>query len=238
MAFRSRLSNKLRLSTLVLLVFVLLGSLVAYLKMRQVSRLSEAVATARIPALSAVRDLHVAELGELSALQSYVLFGADPAMARRYGTELHGFHLKALAALGDIERLRRTYDSLVGAERVEKLLDHYRMFEEIEGQVQDLAVGHGSDGTGKAFDLLQAPAAKANADFLNSVTDLVEKLVTATSQDLNSVVEINRREAIHLWLFIFLGGLFGVGMSEITMRRVVRSISRVAAVRKPSPEAT
>jgi methyl-accepting chemotaxis protein len=41
--------------------------------------------------------------------------------------------------------------------------------------------------------------------------------VTATSQDLNSVVEINRREAIHLWLFIFLGGLFGVGMSEITM---------------------
>jgi len=62
--------------------------------------------------------------------------------------------------------------------------------------------------------------------------------VTATSQDLNSVVEINRREAIHLWLFIFLGGLFGVGMSEITMRRVVRSISRVAAVRKPSPEAT
>jgi methyl-accepting chemotaxis protein len=212
----------------VLLVFVLLGSLVAYLKMRQVSRLSEAVATARIPALSAVRDLHVAELGELSALQSYVLFGADPAMARRYGTELHGYHLEALAALGDIERSRGTYDSLVGAERVEKLLGHYRMFEEIEGQVQDLAVGHGSDGTGKAFDLLQGAAAKANADFLNSVTDVVEKLVTATSQDLNSVVEINRREAIHLWLFIFLGGLFGVGMSEVTMRRVVRSISRVA----------
>ena len=74
MAFRSRLSNKLRLSTLVLLVFVLLGSLLAYLKMRQVSRLSEAVAIVRIPALTAVRDLHVAELGELSALQSYVLF--------------------------------------------------------------------------------------------------------------------------------------------------------------------
>ncbi len=228
MAFRSRLSNKLRLSTLVLLVFVLLGSLLAYLKMRQVSRLSEAVAMARIPALSAVRDLHVAELGELSALQSYVLFGAEPAMARRYGTELHGYHLKALAAIGDIERLRATYDSLVGAETLENLLDHYRAFEEIEGQVQDLAVGHGSDGTGKAFDLLQGPAAKANADFLNSVTEVVEKLVTATSQDLNSVVEINRREAIHLWLFIFLGGLFGVGMSEVTMRRVVRSISRVA----------
>ena len=37
---KSGLSNKLRLSTLVLLIFVLLGSLLAYLKMRQVSRLS------------------------------------------------------------------------------------------------------------------------------------------------------------------------------------------------------
>ena len=224
----SRLSNKLRLSTLVLMAFVLLGSLLAYLKMREVSRLSEAVTTARIPALSAVRDLHVAELGELSALQSYVLFGADAAMAQRYGAELRVYRTKAQAASADIARLRSTYDGLVGAETMETLLSHYRAFEEAETQVQELAVGHGSDGTGKAFDLLQGPAAKANADFLNSVTEVVGRLVAATSQDLNSVVEINRREAMHLWSFIFLGGLFGVGMSEITMRRVVRSILRVA----------
>jgi len=84
----SRLSNKLRLSTLVLLTFVLLGSLVSYMKMRQVSLLSEAVAGTRIPALSTVRDLHVAELGESSALQSYVLFGSDAAMAQRYSSEI------------------------------------------------------------------------------------------------------------------------------------------------------
>jgi methyl-accepting chemotaxis protein len=224
----SRLSNKLRLSTLVLLVFVLLGSLVAYLKMRQVSRLSEAVAAARIPGLSAVRDLHVAELGELSALQSYVLFGSDPAMAQRYGAEIQEYQIKAQAALGNIAQLRSTYDSLLSAEKMEALLANYRTFEATERQVQELAVGHGSDGTGKAFDMLQGPAAKANENFLDSVTEVVEKLVTATSEDLNSVVEINRREALHLWLFIFLGGLFGAGMSEITMRRVVRSILRVA----------
>jgi methyl-accepting chemotaxis protein len=224
----SRLSNKLRLSTFVLLAFVLLGSLVAYVKMRQVSRLSEEVAATRIPALSAVRDLHVAELGELSALQSYVLFGADPAMARRYEAEVREYRAKAQTSLGNIARLRSTFDSLVSPKQMDALLDEYRVFDAIEKQVQELAVGHGSDGTGKAFDLLQGPAAKANADFLKSVTEVVDSLVTATSQDLNSVVEINRLEAIHLWLFIFLGGLFGVGMSEITMRRVVRSISRVA----------
>jgi methyl-accepting chemotaxis protein len=46
----ARLANKLRLSTLVLLAFVLLGSFAAYLKMLQVSRLSEQVAAERIPA--------------------------------------------------------------------------------------------------------------------------------------------------------------------------------------------
>ena len=220
----TRLSNKLRLSTLVLLVFVLLGSLVAYLKMRQVSHLSEAVAAARIPALSAVRDLHVAELGELSALQSYVLFGADPAMAQRYGAQVQDYRAKAQTALENIARLRSTYDSLVSAEKMDILLNHYRTLNETERTVQELAVGHGNDGTGKAFDLLQGPAARENTDFLNSVTEVVDKLVKATSQDLNSVVAINRLEAIHLWLFIFLGGLFGAGMAEVTMRRVVRSI--------------
>jgi methyl-accepting chemotaxis protein len=224
----SRLSNKLRLSTFVLLAFVLLGSLVAYMKMRQVSRLSEEVATTRIPALSAVRDLHLAELGESSALQSYVLFGSDPAMARRYSAEIESYRAKAQAMLENISRLRPTYTSLVGTEKMDMLLDRYRQFDAIERQVQELAVGEGSDGTSKAFDLLQGPAAKANADFLQSVTDVVDLLVAATNQDLNHVVEINRLEAIHLWLFIFLGGLFGAGMSEITMRRVVRSVSLVA----------
>jgi len=225
--FRSRLSNKLRLSTFVLLAFVLLGSLVAYMKMRQVSRLSEAVAGTRIPALSAVRDLHVAELGELSALQSYVLFGSDPSMAERYSAEIQNYRARAIRTLAAISQLRPTYDALVGPQKVDALLDEYRLFDEIERQVQDLAVGKGSDNTSRAFDLLQGPAAKANADFLKSVNQVVDRLVGATNQDLNQVVQINRLEAIHLWLFIFLGGLFGAGMSEITMRRVVRSIYRV-----------
>jgi methyl-accepting chemotaxis protein len=135
--------------------------------------------------------------------------------------------MKAQAALESIAQLRPTYDSLVGAEKIDALENQYRAFDEIEKQVQALAVGQGSDGTGKAFDLLQGPAARANADFLKSVTEVVDMLVTATNRDLKQVVEINRLEAIHLWLFIFLGALLGAGMSEITMRRIVRSITLV-----------
>ena len=225
----SRLSNKLRLSTLVMLFFVLLGSLLAYLKMRQVSRLSESVAEARIPALSAVRDLRVYELAELSALQSYVLFGADPVFARRYGAEFQEYRAKAQTSLNAIEHLRSTYQEIVVPEKIDLLLNQYRTLDETERTVAEIAVGHGSDGTGKAFDLLQGPVAAANTAFVDNVSEIVDKVVKAANQDLNSVVAINRMEAIHLWLFIFLGGLLGVAMAEATIRRVVRSIWLVVA---------
>jgi methyl-accepting chemotaxis protein len=52
-------------------------------------------------------------------------------------------------------------------------------------------------------------------------------VMAATNQELNRMVEINRLEALYLWLAILLGGLLGAGLSEITTRRIVRSIKLV-----------
>jgi methyl-accepting chemotaxis protein len=224
----ARLSNKLRLSTFVLLAFVLLGSFAAYLKMRQVSRLSAQVAAERIPALNAVRDLRVSELGASSSLQSYVLFGSDPAMAQRYSAEIESYRGAAQQVLQSIAQLRPTYDNIVGAQKMTTLLDQYSQIEQSQKQVQTLAIGQGSDGTSKAFDLLQGQVARQNTDFMADVTAIVDALGDATNRDLNHVVEINRMEAIYLWLAIFLGGLLGAGLAEVTMRRIVRSIGLVA----------
>jgi methyl-accepting chemotaxis protein len=224
----ARLANKLRLSTIVLLAFVLLGSFAAYLKMRQVSDVSEQVAAERIPALNAVRDLRVSELGASTALKSYVLFGADPAMAQRYSSEIETYRASARQVLESISKLRATYDSIVGEEKMTSLLEEYNEIEHSERQVQTLAIGQGSDGTSKAFDLLQGQVATQSADFMAQVTAIVDALGTATNRDLNHVVQINRMEAFYLWLAIALGGLMGAGLSEVTMRRVVRSIGLVA----------
>jgi methyl-accepting chemotaxis protein len=224
----ARLANKLRLSTFVLLAFVLLGSLAAYLKMRQVSSLSEQVAVERIPALNAVRDLRVSELGASTSLKSYVLFGSDPSMAQRYSAEIQGYRNTAQQVLDTIAHLRPTYDGIVGAEKMSTLLDQYRQIEQSEKQVQTLAIGQGSDGTSKAFDLLQGQVATQSADFMADVTSIVDTLGEATSRDLKHVVAINRLEALYLWLAIAMGGLLGAGLAEATMRRVARSIALVA----------
>jgi methyl-accepting chemotaxis protein len=159
MAMDARLANKLRLSTFALLAFVLLGSFAAYVKMVQVSHLSEQVAAERIPALNAVRDLRVSELGASTSLKSYVLFGSDPAMAQRYSEEIQTYRNSARETVADIARLRPTYDSIVGADKMNSLLDQYHQVEASEKEVQTLAIGQGSDGTSKAFDLLQGQVA-------------------------------------------------------------------------------
>jgi methyl-accepting chemotaxis protein len=224
----ARLSTKLRLSTFVLLAFVLLGSLAAYLKMRQVSSLSAQVATERIPALNAVRDLRVSELGASTSLKSYVLFGSDPAMAQRYSSEIEQYRNQSQQVLQSIAQLRPAYDSVVGTEKMSSLLNQYQQIEQSEKQVQALAIGEGSDATSKAFDLLQGQVARQSADFIGSVTAVVNAIGDATNHDLNHVVEINRMEALFLWLAIFLGGLLGAGLAEVTMRRIVRSIGLVS----------
>jgi methyl-accepting chemotaxis protein len=226
--FDTRLSNKLRLSTLVLLAFVLLGSLTAYLKMRQVSRLSQQIAAERIPALNAVRDLRVSELGASSSLKSYVLFGSDPAMAQRYSAEIEANRSAAQRVLEKITLLRPTYDSVVGAQKMASLLDQYQQLEQSQKQVQALAIGEGSDGVSKAFDLLQGQVATQSADFTTQATAIVNAFGDATRHDLNHVVEINRMEALYLWLAILLGGLLGAGLAEATTRRIVHSVGMVA----------
>lgn len=224
----ARLANKLRLSTFVLLGFVLLGSFAAYFKMVQVSRLSERVAAERIPALNAVRDLRVAELGASTSLKSYVLFGSDPAMAQRYSAEIGDYRNAAQQTLDEITRLRPTYDSIVGAEKMSSLLGQYSQLEQSEKQVQALAIGQGNDATSKSFDLLQGQVASQSAEFTSNVTAVVDALGQATNRDLNQVVAINHVEALYLWLAVAVGGLLGAGLAEITMRRVVRSIGLIA----------
>ncbi|TCK75400.1 methyl-accepting chemotaxis protein [Acidipila rosea] len=223
-----KLSNKLRLSTGVLVVAVLLGSLAAYVKMRQVSQLSESVAAARVPALTAVRDLRVAALASSSALKSYMLFGVDPTMASRYKQEFAASEAAGAEAIQHIESLRSQLDTLTGNAKIDLLLSEYRAFQQGQDRVEQMAVGQGSDATSKAFDLLQGEVADHDAAFEKTVSEIVQMQVAATDHDLRELVRVNHLQAVYMWLAIFFGGLVGSVIAELTTRRVVRSVTLVA----------
>ncbi len=224
----SKLSLKLRLSTAVLLAFVLLGSLAAYLKMRQASRLSDEVAANGLPSLTALKDLSWAAIDASNALKSYLLFGVDPTMGARYKSQFEKGEQEGQAAIERIQALRAPIAAAIGSEKLDAILGEYRAFAEEEQRVQQMAVGQGSDATGKAFDLLQGDVAQHYDRLSGLLNGAVQRELSITNDNLREVVHTNRVEAIVLWLSILLGGILGVLMAEMTMRRIVRSIVMVA----------
>ena len=226
---QSRLTNKLRLSTGVLVLSILLGSCAAYLKMRQASQLSESVAVDQIPALSAVRDLRVALLDSSNALKAYMLFGIDPNMATRYRTMFEQSKAAANEAIAKIQAKRQIIDGMAGHDQVDAMLSEYRAFSEGEDRVATMAIGQGSDATSKAYDLLQGDVADHENACRKAATAVVGSVTDAASSSLHETVHAMRLQAIYLWLAIVFGGVVGSVLAELSIRRVVRSVVLVAS---------
>lgn len=225
---QSRLTNKLRLSTVVLVLSILLGSFAAYLKMREASQLSESVAADQIPALSAVRDLHVALLDSSNALKAYMLFGVDPTMAARYHDMLEKSRDDSNLAISQIQNKRQVIDNMAGAARVEAMLNEYHAFEQGQQRVEAMAIGQGSDATSKAYDLLQGEVADHEAACRKAEAAVVGKVMQAANSSLHETARSMRLQAIYLWLAIVFGGVVGSVLAELSIRRVVRSVVLVA----------
>lgn len=225
---QSRLTNKLRLSTGVLVLSILLGSSAAYLKMRQASQLSVSVASEQIPALTSVRNLRVAVLDSSNALKAYMLFGIDPNMANRYRAVLEKSKSEAGQSIAEIQKNRQVLDSLAGSAQVDTMLNEYRAFEQGQERVAAMAIGQGSDATSKAYDMLQGEVSDHELSFKKAASAVIDATMLATDHNLSETVHVIRLEAIYLWLSIIFGGIVGSLLAEFTIRRVVRSVVLVA----------
>ena len=224
LGFNFRLAQKLRLATAVMLVLVLLGSLAAYLKMRQASRISEDVANRQMPSLMLMRDLRIYAVESSTALKSYLLFGIDPAMASRYRDQFESALSQGDKALKQVEAQRASFAGLVDLEKLDAVLSEYRAYEEQERQVEQMAVGQGSEASGKAFDLLQVGVAQHYDRLSTILGEALQQEVQASDDSLTKTVQLARAQAIYMWVAILVGGLLGLLMSEMTIRRVVRSV--------------
>ena len=221
---QSRLTNKLRLSTGVLVLSILLGSSAAYLKMRQASQLSESVASEQIPALTAVRDLRSTLEVSSNALKAYMLFGVDPNMAARYHSMLEKSKADSEKAFQQVQLQRNVLDAIAGHAQVDAVINEYQAFVQGRDRVEGMAIGQGSDATSKAYDLLQGEVADHEAAFSKAVTATIDATMQMADENLAKTVSVIRLEAIYLWLSVIFGGILGSLLAEFTIRRVVRSI--------------
>jgi methyl-accepting chemotaxis protein len=167
-------------------------------------------------------------LDSSNALKAYMLFGVDPNMAVRYKSVLEKSKADGQQTLALVQAKRNILDNIAGHAAVDTLISEYQAFAQGQDRVEAMAIGQGSEATGKAYDLLQGEVADHEATFRKAAIAVIDASVRATDRNLDDAVHIIRLEAIYLWLSIVFGGIIGITLAEYTIRRVVRSIVLVA----------
>ena len=224
----SRLTNKLRMSTGVLVVAMLASSCIAYVKMRQVSALSSSVVEKRVPTLDAVRALRRQIGGTTSSLKSYLLFGIDPALAGRYRDEWSKNWSEAHNSMQQVEELNGKLDLGEDRPRLSAILGECRSLEQSETAVEKMAIGQGGDASGQAFDKLRTEVADREAKLDTSLQQVIESQTKKSSTEMEALTAANRSEAVVLWIATIVGVLVGGFIANMLAARIVGSIKQVA----------
>src|SRR6266567_2246352 len=79
-----KLESKLGLTTGVLICAMLLSAFTATMRIQEANHLASSATTQHIPINAATRDLRIQLVYSIHALESYMLFGIDPASAANF----------------------------------------------------------------------------------------------------------------------------------------------------------
>lgn len=224
---QSRLTNKLRLSTGVLVLSILLGSFAAYLKMRQVSRFPKALLPIKFPhsrlcAICVLRCL-IPRMPLSHTCSSVSTPRWPPVIAPHWKRAGRGERV-----LEWVQAKRHVLDASAGHGEVDAMLSEYQAFAQGRTEWKPRPLARGSDATSKAYDLLQGQVADHEAACRKASTTVIDATMQTTDHNLSEAVRVIHVEALYLWLSIVFGGVVGTLLAEFTIRRVVRSIVLVA----------
>jgi len=208
---------------------VLVGSIFSCVKILESRRISANVVKARLPLLDAIRNIRQNSYRSTSLVKSYLLFGSDPAAGEKYKRQRADCWQEIDKAVAKIHALEGLYD--YGDERiaVDEALHRIAVIRTLQDQAESLAVGHGGEATGKAYDLVGGELTADENSAVGAITDAVHLIQGEYNAQMETMDRSASEEITVLWVSTLLGALIGGLFSSLLARRIVRSIQSVVA---------
>jgi len=208
---------------------VLVGSIFSCVKILESRRTSANVVKARLPLLDAIRNIRQNSYRSTSLVKSYLLFGSDPAAGEKYKRQRADCWQEIDKAVAKIHALEGLYD--YGDERiaVDEALHRIAVIRTLQDQAESLAVGHGGEATGKAYDLVGGELTADENSAVGAITDAVHLIQGEYNAQMETMDRSASEEITVLWVSTLLGALIGGLFSSLLARRIVRSIQSVVA---------
>lgn len=223
-----KLESKLGLSTGVLIVAMFLSALTAHVRIEEANHLSDVINTNRIPLIMGSRDVGSHLIGTINGLESYILFGLDPASSASYREARKAQFDMAEEAVSKLHQDSMHFDLGADASRLAALESGLAALKPLEEKVETLNESKTSQGTAQAYDTLQNQILPLERSVASTITDLAQSQMMQANNELAHLRSANRATLYTLWLATILGAIVGGLVSFLLARRISRAISMVA----------
>ncbi|MDP9038155.1 MAG: methyl-accepting chemotaxis protein [Acidobacteriota bacterium] len=221
-----KIETKLGLSTGVLILAMFVSVFVAQLRVQQADALSATVTGERLPVISLIRDIRLAPLMSVRALESYMLFGLDPDSSARFRKERRD---RLLAGENSYTKLL-TFGPRLSPEDLGRIRDFQAgvgQLRELEEEVERQNELHTPEGTSQAYDLIQKRILPLDSSLFASLNGFVKTQEADRDHEMELLGHANRSVLVALWFDSSVGALIGGIVSFLLGRRITRAIRLV-----------
>jgi methyl-accepting chemotaxis protein len=223
-----KLESKLGLSTGFLIIAMLLSAYTAHVRIQEANHLSGIVTTNRLPIIMSSRDVDAHLTRTINGLESYILFGLDPASSATFRESRRQQFEMAEAAVAKLRQDSSHFDLGADASRLEMLESGLARLKPLEEKVEALNESKTSQGTAQAYDTLQNQILPLQRSLFTTITDLAQSQMSQTNDELVQLRAANRSTLLTLWLATIFGALVGGFISVLLARRITKGVDLVA----------
>jgi methyl-accepting chemotaxis protein len=223
-----KLEQKLGLATGALIFAMLLSAFTATMRIREANRLAASATTQHIPINAATRDLRLRMVYSIHALESYMLFGIDPASSAAFRRARQEYLSQADASMGKLKQYAEHGDLGYDATRISDLASGLTSLKSLEEKIEQLNETKTSQGTAQAYDIFQNQVLPLEKSLFAMSGDLGDSQMTQADLEITQLQHANGSTLWTLWIATILGALVGGFISLTFSRRITRSIDLVA----------
>ena len=223
-----KLESKLGLSTGFLIVAMLLSAFTAHVRIEEANTLSNVINNNRIPLIMGSNSVDSHLTNTISGLESYILFGLDPASSAAYRQARKQQFDQAESSLEKLHQDSMYFDLGADASRLSSIESGLAALKPLEEKVEALNESKTSQGTAQAYDTLQNQILPLEKNIHATITDMAQSQMVQTNQELVQLRGANRSTLYTLWIATILGAIVGGLVSFLFARRITKAISMVA----------
>ncbi|MBS1798773.1 MAG: methyl-accepting chemotaxis protein [Acidobacteria bacterium] len=223
-----KLETKLSLATGALIFAMLLSAFTATMRIQEANRLAASATTQHIPINAVTRDLRIRMVYSIHALESYMLFGVDPATAANFRRARQEYLAQADESMARLRQYNEQYALGYDATRIREIETGFANLKALEDKIEQLNESKTPQGTTQAYDTFQNQILPLGKSFFNLTGDLGESQMSQANLEIAQLKHANTSTLWTLWIATILGALVGGIISFLLSRRITRSIDQVA----------